>query len=76
MKTAQQIIVDLKAEQKGRKYPSKVKMLEVIWQFEGLASVSSYEIVPIIKVWYDRVIKENNVSSEFLKEVYGIKEVK
>ena len=75
MKTAQEIIANLKAEQKGRKYPSKVKMLEVIWQFEGLASVSSFEIMPIIKVWYDRIIKENKVSPEFLKEVYDIDEI-
>ena len=75
METAQEIIANLKAEQKGRKYPSKVKMLEVIWQFEGLASVSSFEIMPIIKVWYDRIIKENKVSPEFLKEVYDIDEI-
>ena len=49
-------------------------MLSVIWAVEGLASVSSFEIVPIVKVWYDRIVKEQKLSAEFLKENFGIKQ--
>ena len=74
MKTEQQIIADLKAEQKGTKYPSKVKMLSVIWAIEGLTSVCSFEIVPVIRKWYDRVVEEQKLSAEFLKEAFGIEQ--
>ena len=62
----------LKAKQKGKKYPSKVKMLSVIWAVEGLTSVCSFEIVPVIRKWYDRVVEEQKLSAEFLKENFGI----
>tara|TARA_R100000995_G_scaffold71776_1_gene40437 strand:+ start:413 stop:640 length:228 start_codon:yes stop_codon:yes gene_type:complete len=74
VETTQQIIADLKAEQKGKKYPSKVKMLSVIWAVEGLTSVCSFEIIPVIRKWYDRVVEEQNLSAEFLKENFGIKQ--
>jgi hypothetical protein len=47
-------------------------MLSVIWAVEGLTSVCSHELIPVVRSWYDRVVEEQKLSAEFLKENFGI----
>tara|TARA_R100001198_G_scaffold94544_1_gene78056 strand:+ start:1156 stop:1377 length:222 start_codon:yes stop_codon:yes gene_type:complete len=72
MQKVNEHLANLKASQKGKKYPSKVKMLSVIWAVEGLTSVCSHELVPVIRRWYDRVVEEQELSADFLKENFGV----
>ena len=72
MEKTNEYLANLKASQKGKKYPSKVKMLSVIWAVEGLTSVCSHELIPVVRSWYDRVVEEQKLSAEFLKENFGI----
>ena len=52
--TAQQIIADLKAEQKGKAYPRKDRMMKLLWDMNGLMTVSSFELIPIVRYHYDK----------------------
>ena len=56
--TAQQIIADLKAEQKGKAYPRKDRMMKLLWDMKGLMTVSSFEINPIVRYHYDKLLEE------------------
>ena len=90
METAQQYLTNLKASQKGKAYPQKHKMLSLIWDVKGLTSVSSFEIVPIVRSWYDKILEEcggrenlsfgtfqrdGETAREYLKRRYKIDEV-
>ena len=88
--TAQQIIADLKAEQKGKAYPRKDRMMKLLWDMKGMMTVSSFEIIPIVRYHYDKLLEEaggrgnldfgtfqrnGETASEFLKRRYKIDEV-
>ena len=87
--TAQQIIADLKAEQKGKAYPRKDRMMKLLWDMKGLMPGSSFEIIPIVRYHYDKLLEEvggsgnldfgtfqrnGETASEFLKRRYDIDE--
>jgi hypothetical protein len=90
MNRAQQIIADIKAEQKGKAYPRKDRMMKLLWDMKGMMTVSSFEIVPIVRYHYDKLLEEfggrNNLNfgnfqrngetaMEFLKRRYDIDKV-
>ena len=90
MKTAQQHLANLKASQKGKAYPRKDQMLSLIWDRKGLGSVSSFEILPIVRSWYDKILEEcggrenlsfgnfqrdGETARQYLKRRYNIYEV-
>lgn len=90
MKTAQQHLANLKASQKGKAYPRKDRMMKLLWDMKGMMTVSSFEIVPIVRYHYDKLLEEcggrenlsfgtfqrdGETAIEYLKRRYEINEV-
>ena len=66
--TAQQIIADLKAEQKGKAYPRKDRMMKLLWDMKGMMTVSSFEIIPIVRYHYDKLLEVKKTESDCIEK--------